>query len=175
MAYRTRTYIAADWDKDKAAVDQLRKWNDSNYWGLSFTDAHDLTTARDESLNCSIKKSLKSRLDASNRFVLIVGRNTDKLKAGSCTYCRSYNYYTDSCARGGSVDSRSYIEYECEKAREAYEAGEMKIIVLYNSSYIYKPSCPRVLRDIGVHSPMKKSFADNSYFDYYKVKQAFGY
>lgn len=28
--YRTRTYIAGDWDNDKDAVDQLHKWNDSN-------------------------------------------------------------------------------------------------------------------------------------------------
>lgn len=33
MVYRTRTYIAADWDGDRDAVDQLHKWNDSDYWG----------------------------------------------------------------------------------------------------------------------------------------------
>jgi len=49
--YRTRTYIAGDWDHDKDAVDQLHKWNDSNHWSLSFTDAHDLTSANDSSLN----------------------------------------------------------------------------------------------------------------------------
>ena len=43
MVYRTRTYIAADWTGDSNAVDQLHKWNDSNYWGISFTDAHELT------------------------------------------------------------------------------------------------------------------------------------
>ena len=48
--YRTRTYIAADFDNDKDAVDQLHKWNDSNYWSLSFTDAHDLQTSYDSSL-----------------------------------------------------------------------------------------------------------------------------
>ena len=26
MAYRTKTYIAADWDGDKNAVEQLYKW-----------------------------------------------------------------------------------------------------------------------------------------------------
>ena len=33
MVYRTKTYIAAEWDGDKDAVEQLKKWNDSNYWG----------------------------------------------------------------------------------------------------------------------------------------------
>lgn len=56
MACRTRTYIAADWDSDKDAVEQLHRWNDSNYWSLSFIDAHALTDARDSSLPCSIKK-----------------------------------------------------------------------------------------------------------------------
>ena len=55
MVYRTRTYIAADWDGDRDAVDQLHKWNDSDYWGLSFTDAHNLQQSRDSSLPCSIK------------------------------------------------------------------------------------------------------------------------
>ena len=73
VTYRTRTYIAGDWDHDKDAVDQLHKWNDSKYWSLSFTDAHDLTSSRDSSLNCTIKSSLKTRMDASKTFVLIVG------------------------------------------------------------------------------------------------------
>ena len=46
MAYRTKTYIAADWDGDKNAVEQLYKWKKSNYWSLDFHDAHDLTQAR---------------------------------------------------------------------------------------------------------------------------------
>ena len=45
--YRTKTYIAGDWDHDKDAVDKLYQWNGSNYWSLSFTDAHDLTQAND--------------------------------------------------------------------------------------------------------------------------------
>ena len=30
MVYRTRTYIAADWDNDSNAVQQLNYWNDNN-------------------------------------------------------------------------------------------------------------------------------------------------
>jgi len=47
MAYRTKTYIAADWDGDKDAVEQLHKWKNSNYLALDFNDAHDLKQARD--------------------------------------------------------------------------------------------------------------------------------
>ena len=41
--YRTRTYIAADWDGDIDAVNALHNWNNGKKWSLSFTDAHDLT------------------------------------------------------------------------------------------------------------------------------------
>ena len=132
--YRTKTYIAGDWDHDKDAVDKLYQWNGSNYWSLSFTDAHDLTQANDSSLNCSIKSSLKTRLDASKRFVLIVGNSTNTVTAGSCTYCESYNSHTYSCARGHSVDYRGFIKYECDKA---VEAG-IKIIVLYKAACVNK-------------------------------------
>lgn len=80
MYYRTRTYIAADWDGDKKAIDVLYSWNDNKYLTLSFTNAHDLMQARDTSLNCSIKRSLKERMDASKTFVLIVGDNIQKAK-----------------------------------------------------------------------------------------------
>ena len=174
MAYRTRTYIAADWDTDEGAVSQLKKWNDSNYWSLSFTDAHDLTSARDGSLNCSIKSSLKSRLDASKRFVLIVGSNTDTVTAGSCIYCGSYNSYTKACAKGHSIDYRSYIKYECDEALKAYNDGNMKIIVLYNSCSVNKSRCPSALRNVGIHSPMGKVHSDGKcYYDYATVKKAF--
>ena len=65
MVYRTKTYLAGDWTGDKDAVEQLHKWNNSNYWGLSFHDAHDLTQSSDSSKNCNIKASLRTRLDAS--------------------------------------------------------------------------------------------------------------
>lgn len=69
--YRTRTYIAGDWDNDKDAVDQLHTWNDSNYWSLSFTDAHDLTSSRDSSLG-----STKIPINESNEPVAVVHQPT---------------------------------------------------------------------------------------------------
>ena len=168
--YRTRTYIAGDWDHDKNAVDQLHKWNDSNYWSLSFTDAHDLIQANDESLNCSIKKSLKKRMDVSKRFVLIVGNRTNTVTAGSCALCDSYNSYTKVCAKGYSVDYRSYIEYECDKA---VEAG-IKVIVLYKSASINKSKCPEPVKNLGVHAPMCYRGLDGElHWDYQSVKEAF--
>lgn len=45
--YRTRTYIAADFDNDRDAVDQLEKWNNNNNLALTFSNAHDLQCSRD--------------------------------------------------------------------------------------------------------------------------------
>ena len=169
MAYRTKTYIAGDWTGDKDAIDKLHQWNDSNYWSLSFTDAHDLTKSSDSSLNCSIKSSLKTRMDASKTFVLIVGDKTESVTAGSCRYCSSYNSWTSSCARGRSVDYRSYIKYECDKA---VEAG-IKIVVLYNSTTVSRSKCPEAVRYTGTHVAMVYKGTDGKYYwDYDAVKKA---
>jgi len=170
MAYRTKTYVAADWTGDGDAVDQLHKWNDSNYWSLSFTDAHDLTQARDESLNCSIKASLGTRLDASKTFVLIVGSNTKSVRSGSCSYCNSYNSHTYSCARGYNADYRSYIEYECDKAIR----DELKLVVLYNAATVDKSKCPDSIKSKGIHVAMCYYENGKYCWDYNAVKKAIG-
>jgi len=168
MVYRTKTYIAGDWDGDKDAIDQLHKWNDSNFWSLSFTDAHDLTQARDGSLNCSIKSSLATRLDASKIFVLVVGTNTKTVKSGSCQYCDSYNSWTGSCARQYSVDLRSYVEYECAKAVR----DGLKIVVLYNAASVDKSKCPDAVKGTGTHVAMCYLKDGKYYWDYQTVKNA---
>ena len=168
--YRTRTYIAGDWDNDSNAVEQLRKWNESDHWSLSFTDAHDLMSARDNSLNCSIKSSLKKRMDASKTFVLIVGDHTNTVTAGGCQYCDNYNATNAKCSKGYSIDYRSYIKYECDKA---VEAG-IKLIVLYKSTTINKNKCPESVRYKGNHATMIYKGDDGKYYwDYQSVKDAF--
>lgn len=170
MVYRTRTYIAADWDGDRDAVDQLHKWNKGDSWSLSFPDAHRLQQSRDTSLYCSIKKSLKERMDRSKRFVLIVGNHTASVTKGSCSYCGSYNAWTRSCARPHSIDRRSYIEYECD---EAVKAG-IEIVVLYNAARIDKAKCPEAVKWKGTHVPMVFCRDGKYYWDYQAVKNALG-
>jgi len=162
MPYRTKTYIAAEWDGDEEAVKKLREWNDGEYWSLSFTDAHDLTQARDSSLYCSIKKSLKMRLNVSKTFVLIVGRNTRSVRKGSCQYCGSYD------SRTCSADYRSYIEYECDYAVR----NALNIVVLYNAATVDKSRCPDVVKDIGYHAPMQQMYYGSHRWDYQSVKKA---
>lgn len=169
MIYRTRTYLAGEWDGDQDAIQRLHFWNNSNNWSLSFTDAHDLTQARDNSLNCTIKKSLATRLNASKTFVLVVGDNTNSARSGGCQYCGSYNSWTRSCARGYSVDYHSYIEYECDKAL----MDELKIIVLYNGTSVNRSKCPESVRYVGTHVPLCYYKDGQYYWDYKTVKAAF--
>lgn len=167
MTYRTRTYIAADWDGDWDAVEQLHKWNSSNYWSLSFPDAHELQQSRDTSKCCSIKRSLKERMDASKRFVLIVGGKTAEVRKGSCRYCPSYNSYSHYCGRGHSVDYRSYIDYECQMA---VDAG-IQVVVLYNSTRVDRARCPEAVRYKGSHVPMVYCMDGKCYWDYQAVRE----
>ena len=166
--YRTKTYIAADWTGDQNAIIQLHKWNNDKRLTLSFTDAHDLTQSNDSSLNCSIKASLKKRIDVSKTFVLIVGKNTANLRSGSCSFCNSYNSWTEACARGYSVDKRSYIDYECAKA---IEAG-IKLVVLYNACSVDKDKCPSAIRSMGIHIAMRYKKDGTEYWDYSAVRDA---
>lgn len=161
MNYRTKTYIAGDWTGDKDAIEQLYKWNDSKYWALSFHNAHEVTQANDSSKNCSIKASLRSRLDISKTFVLIVGNGTKSRRAGECNYCID----NSSC---GNSSNKSFIEYECDKAVR----DRLKIVVLYNSAMVNKDKCPDVLQDKGIHVPMCYRSNGKLYWDYSSVKKA---
>lgn len=170
MVYRTKTYLAGEWDGDRDAIDQLHTWNKNNYWSLSFTDAHSLTQARDSSLNCSIKASLATRLNASKTFVLIVGSNTKDARSGGCRYCASYNSWGGYCNKGRTVDHRSYITYECEKAAK----DGLKIVVLYNAASVNKSKCPDAVKYAGTHVAMCYKLNGQYYWDYQAVKAALG-
>ena len=174
MYYRTGTYIAGDWDHDYDAVEMLHYWNESSRYGLSFSDAHDLKQSRDSSLNCTIKRSLADRMNVSKTFVLIVGENTISLRAGGCHYCSDYRisyWFEPYCTRGNTIDNRSYINFECEKAVK----DGLSIIVLYKSTSVEKSKCPEILRYRGIHVPMKKwnTVTWRSEWDYQSVKSAF--
>ena len=163
MSYRTKTYIAADWDHDKDVVDLLRQWNDNEHLNLNFHDAHEeMSQARDDSLNCSIKASLRERLDASKTFVLIVGQYTNECRAGECSYCFKRN----EC---GSTANTSFIEYECNKAVR----DDLKIIVIYKSSRVNRLLCPEAVRYIGEHIPLFNIDGLMRKYNYQGIKEAF--
>lgn len=166
--YRTRTYLAADWDGDKNAIEKLHEWNNGKKWSLSFTDAHDLTQSSDDSLNCSIKASLDKRMNVSKTFVLIVGSNTKSRRAGKCTYCA--NYKNSKCSTGHTVSNDSFIEYECKKA--VRDSKYLKLVILYNAATVDKAKCPDAIKDYGTHAAMQKMKDGKHVWDYQSVKTA---
>lgn len=170
MVYRTKTYLAADFDNDKEAINQLLKWNDSEYYsGIDFVNVHEFMQSRDSSLPCSIKQSLSNRMDMCKLFILIVGNNTNTVTKGSCHYCARYRRLENMCFSNKYQNTKSFIEFECDRAKRDYFDEKIKILVLYNSSYVYKDRCPESLRNIGIHVPMKT----NGIYDYQNVKCAF--
>lgn len=179
MTRRTQTYVAGDWDGDNDAILQLKKWNESDRWSLSFYDVHEKTQSRDSSQNCSIKRSLQNRMDVSKRFVLVVGEHTNTVTSGSCDQCSFHDWsFTHGgyvCKKGYKYDSRSYVKYECDKA---IEAG-IEIIVLYNSTSVDKRLCPPSLHGVKTHVAMKtrrsNMFGTYIDWDYQAVKRTFGF
>lgn len=172
---RTKTFISGDWTGDQDLISKLKEWNNRDSLGLSFVDVHDLTQSYDTSYPCSIKASLRQRLNISKTFVLIVGKNTTSLTKGACRYCSRYSVWSTTCPSGKSYDNRSYIEYECEMALKDLNDGKLKkIVVIYNGLINPdKSRCPVVLRNVGDHIG---SYCWNAYgqrvWDYQGIKKA---
>ena len=173
MHYRTRTYLAGDWDGDRDLIQKIMDWKKSGHLTLEFTDAHELKQARDGSLNCTVKDSLADRLNGSNTFVLIVGEKTDSVTSGSCQHCPSYRSNHQNCSRGHRQDLRSYVKYECEKAARDYRNNEIEIVVIYNYMSIHREKCPEAVRYAGRHIAGKTRDSNGSIkFDYQAIKNA---
>lgn len=181
--YRTKTYIAGDWDGDSDAIEQLYFWKKNNYYSFDFVDVHSFMQSSDNSLPCSIKKSLRERLNISKCFVLVVGSHTATVTKGSCQFCKNYDssewlriYGFNQCSSKGNIDYRSFIRFECEMALKDYLSGDLKkIVILYNSTYIDKAKCPECLRNVYAvyHVPMKgRNYLGQVVWDYQSIKNA---
>jgi len=79
MAYRNKTYVAFDGDNDIHYYYLMCAWRDNNNMSFNFYDAHDLNTARDNSLESTIKQRLQERMRNASCFVLLVGERTKYL------------------------------------------------------------------------------------------------
>lgn len=181
MVYRTKTYLAGDWTGDSDAIEQLYKWNEGDRWNFHFVDVHSNKQCYDSSLPCTIKSSLRERMNMSKIFILVVGDNTTSTRKGSCAYqnCANKRYdffrgFYECSVVGKAYNSQSFIDYECQLAYEAYKEDKIKIVVLYNAVSVDKSKCPEILKNIGIHIPMKcwKNGIVNRYtdWDYQSVK-----
>ena len=127
MAYRNKTYIAFDGDKDIRYYWLMKAWkhNSTDFFKqFEFYDAHDLNTARDTSKEESIKKQLSERLNNSKIFILLVGDST------------RYLY--------------KFVKWEIEQAI----SKEIPIILinLNGKRHLDKDKCPAILNDkVAIH------------------------
>lgn len=60
--YRTRTYIAVDFEHDKEIVNETMRWNTSKYCELGLSNTHDLESCCDTNQYYTIKDSLRMRM-----------------------------------------------------------------------------------------------------------------
>jgi len=76
MAYRNKTYVAFDGDKDIHYYYLMKAWRNSKHTDFNFYDAHEINSARDTSQEESIKRQLRERLNNAGLFVLLIGEST---------------------------------------------------------------------------------------------------
>lgn len=79
MAYRNKTYVAFDGDKDMHYYRLLEAWRDNDKIDFGFLGAHDINSARDSSQTESIRAQLRERLQNSKIMLLLVGESTNRL------------------------------------------------------------------------------------------------
>lgn len=76
MAYRNKTYVCFDGDKDIHYYRLMQAWHQNDKSNFSFFNAHEINYARDSSAEASIKAQLRIRLNNTKVFVVLVGTNT---------------------------------------------------------------------------------------------------
>lgn len=79
MAYRNKTYVCFDGDNDIRYYNLMKAWKQNDNTDFNFYDAHDLNTALDSSLEETIKRKLKERLNNTKIFVILLGEHTKNL------------------------------------------------------------------------------------------------
>ena len=76
MAYRNKTYVCFDGDKDMRYYRLMCAWKQHEGINFNLLDAHDLNTARDDSQETSIKRQLRERFNNTSILVVLIGEQT---------------------------------------------------------------------------------------------------
>lgn len=126
-------YACFDGDNDIHYYWLMKAWHKNEKFDFTFVNAHDITQARDTSSEETIKRSLRTRLNASDVLVVLVGKSTKNLY--------------------------KYVRWEIEVALEK----EIPIIVvnLDGERGINNALCPPILRnELVVHVPWGHKIID---------------
>lgn len=76
MAYRNKTYVAFDADKDIRYYRLMTAWRQRDLSEFKFYNAHELANTMPYSSEETIKRNLKERLKETKIFILLVGEST---------------------------------------------------------------------------------------------------
>lgn len=76
MAYRNKVFVSFDGDTDIHYYRLMLAWKQNDKTDFNFFNAHDISQARDTSLETTIKRSLRERLLNSKTFVILIGERT---------------------------------------------------------------------------------------------------
>lgn len=80
MEYANKTFVSFDGDSDMHYYRLMTAWKQHDHMSFNFYNAHDLNSARDTSMESSIKAQLAERLRNSKVFVLLIGESTRYLR-----------------------------------------------------------------------------------------------
>lgn len=72
-------YVCFDGDKDMRYYRLMTAWNANTKFDFNFENAHDITQSRDTSSEETIKRSLRTRLKASDVLIVLIGESTKNL------------------------------------------------------------------------------------------------
>lgn len=72
-------YACFDGDNDIHYYRLMQAWHENVKFDFTFINAHDMTQARDTSTEETIKRSLRTRLNASDVFIVLIGKSTQNL------------------------------------------------------------------------------------------------
>ena len=76
MAYRNKTYVIFDGDKDMWAYDYMLGWVKNERMEFNFFNAHDLKEISDRAGETAIKRILSERLNNTKQAIVLVGEST---------------------------------------------------------------------------------------------------
>lgn len=143
-------YACFDGDNDIHYYRLMQAWHKNEKFDFTFVNAHDITQSRDTSQEETIKRSLRTRLKASDVLIVLVGKSTQNLY--------------------------KFVRWEIEVAIEM----RLPIIVvnLDGKRSINESLCPPILRyELAVHVPFSHkiiNYAIKSWPSYSKRQKQSG-
>jgi hypothetical protein len=79
MAYRNKTYVIFDGDKDMWAYAYMLGWKKNENIDFDFFDAHDIGNITDRASEETVKAKLRERLRNTKQAIVLVGESTRNL------------------------------------------------------------------------------------------------